>query len=37
MMIGWVSIIATNMIWGAILGVVTLGVRRSLTPTTEVW
>lgn len=36
MMIGWVSIIATNMIWGAILGVVALGVRRSLTSSTEV-
>ena len=36
MMIGWVSIIATNMIWGALLGVVALGVRRLLTPSTEV-
>ncbi len=35
MMIGWVSIITTNMIWGAILGVVALGVRRLLTPSTK--
>jgi hypothetical protein len=30
--IGWVSIIATKVIWGAILGVVALGARRLLTP-----
>jgi hypothetical protein len=35
MMIGWVSIIATNMVWGAILGVVALGARRLLTPSTK--
>jgi hypothetical protein len=33
--IGWVSIIATNMVWGAILGVVALGTRRLLTPSTK--
>ncbi len=31
MVIGWISIVVTNMIWGAVLGLVALGLRRLLS------